>query len=124
MAKVKSKTSKILIGLVKEYESDILSTDNTYMQMTKHKSATEKMKTESKKACLLSTFVADSSSKSQFPTDLCMTFIDAGIPLWILGNNNIYQVNHRCEKIILTTISTMLWIELDVKSHTTKYRFQ
>ncbi|KRY46000.1 hypothetical protein T03_11312 [Trichinella britovi] len=110
MAKVKSKTSKKVIGLVKEYESDILSTDNTllfckacgktinhekkyfvyqYMQMIKHKSATEKMKTESKQACLLSTFVADSSSKSQFPTDLCMAFIDVGIPLWILENKSL-----------------------------------
>ncbi|KRZ82536.1 hypothetical protein T08_6973 [Trichinella sp. T8] len=110
MAKVKSKTSKKVIGLVKEYESGILSTDNTllfckacgktinhekkyfvyqYMQMTKHKSATEKMKTESKQACLLSTFVADSSSKSQFPTDLCMAFIDVGIPLWILENKSL-----------------------------------
>ncbi|KRX54621.1 hypothetical protein T06_4084 [Trichinella sp. T6] len=109
MANVKSKTSKKVIGLVKEYESDILSTDNTVlfckacgktinhekkvfclsMQMIKHKSATEKMKTESKQACLLSTFVADSSSKSQFPTDLCMAFIDGGIPLWILENKSL-----------------------------------
>ncbi|KRX52067.1 hypothetical protein T09_8811 [Trichinella sp. T9] len=110
MAKVKSKTSKKVIGLVKEYESDILSTDNTllfckacgktinhekkyfvyqYIQMIKHKSATEKMKTESKQACLLSTFVADSSSKSQFPADLCMAFTDVGIPLWILENKSL-----------------------------------
>ncbi|KRY08676.1 hypothetical protein T12_12430 [Trichinella patagoniensis] len=110
MPKVKSKTSKKVIGLVKEYESDILSTDNTvlfckacgktinhekkyfvyqYMQMIKHKSATEKMKTESKQACLLSTFVADSSSKSQFPIELCMAFIDVGIPLWILENKSL-----------------------------------
>ncbi|KRZ49035.1 hypothetical protein T02_3441 [Trichinella nativa] len=31
MANVKSKTSKKVIGLVKEYESDILSTDNTVL---------------------------------------------------------------------------------------------
>ncbi|KRX18112.1 hypothetical protein T07_3855 [Trichinella nelsoni] len=110
IAKVKSKPSKKLIDLVKEYGSDILSTDNTvlfckacgktinhekryfvyqYMQITKHKSATEKMKTESKQACLLCTFVADSSSKSQIPTDLCMAFTDAGIPLWILENKSL-----------------------------------
>ncbi|KAL1229454.1 putative ankyrin repeat protein [Trichinella spiralis] len=47
------------------------------------------MKTESKQACLLSTFVADSSSKSQFLTELCMAFIDARIPLWILGNKSL-----------------------------------
>ncbi|KAL1238806.1 DASH complex subunit [Trichinella spiralis] len=28
-------------------------------------------------------------SKSQFPTDLCMTFIDAGIPLWKLENKSL-----------------------------------
>ncbi|KRX58041.1 hypothetical protein T09_13677, partial [Trichinella sp. T9] len=47
------------------------------------------MKTESKQACLLSTFVADSSSKSQFPTELCMAFIDAGIPPWKLANKSL-----------------------------------
>ncbi|XP_003382220.1 conserved hypothetical protein [Trichinella spiralis] len=88
MAKVKSKPSEKLIDLVKEYGSDILSTDNTvlfckacgktinhkkkyfvyqYMQTTKHKSATEKMKTE----------------------NLCMAFIDAGIPLWKLENKSL-----------------------------------
>ncbi|KRZ47647.1 hypothetical protein T02_3404 [Trichinella nativa] len=47
------------------------------------------MRAESKQACLLSTFVADSSSKSQFPADLCMAFIDVGIPLWILENKSL-----------------------------------
>ncbi|KRY40835.1 CGG triplet repeat-binding protein 1 [Trichinella spiralis] len=110
MPKVKSKPSKKLIDLVNEYGSDILSTDNTvlfckacgktinhekkyfvyqHLQTAKHKSATEKMKTESKQACLLNTFVADSSSKSQFPTELCMAFIDAGIPLWKLENKSL-----------------------------------
>ncbi|KRX29075.1 hypothetical protein T09_6318, partial [Trichinella sp. T9] len=67
MPKVKSKPSKKLIDLVNEYGSDILSTDSTvlfckacgksinhekkyfvyqHLQKAKHKSATEKMKTE------------------------------------------------------------------------------
>ncbi|KRX32869.1 hypothetical protein T06_9861 [Trichinella sp. T6] len=71
MPKVKSKPSKKLIDLVNEYGSDISSTDNTvlfckgcgksinhekkyfvyqHLQKAKHKSATEKMKTESKQA--------------------------------------------------------------------------
>ncbi|KRY40639.1 hypothetical protein T03_14659 [Trichinella britovi] len=71
MSKVKSKPSKKLIDLVNEYGSDISSTDNTvlfckacgksinhekkyfvyqHLQKAKHKSATEKMKTESKQA--------------------------------------------------------------------------
>ncbi|KRX71701.1 CGG triplet repeat-binding protein 1 [Trichinella sp. T6] len=100
MPKVKSKPSKKLIDLVNEYGSDILSTDNTvlfckacgktinhekkyfvyqHLQTAKHKSATEK----------INTFVADSSSKSQFPTELCMAFIDAGIPLWKLENKSL-----------------------------------
>ncbi|XP_003381038.1 hypothetical protein Tsp_07581 [Trichinella spiralis] len=63
MAKVKSKPSKKLIDLVKEYGSDILSTDNTVLFCK--------------------------ASKSQFPTDLCMAFIDAGIPLWKLENKSL-----------------------------------
>ncbi|KRY27042.1 hypothetical protein T01_642 [Trichinella spiralis] len=80
MAKVKSKPSEKLIDLVKEYGSDILSTDNTVLfckacgKTINHKK---------------NTFVADSSSKSQFLTDLCMAFIDAGIPLWKLENKSL-----------------------------------
>ncbi|KRY25875.1 hypothetical protein T03_5402, partial [Trichinella britovi] len=97
MPKVKSKPSK------KQFDNTVLfckacgMTINhekkyfvcQHLQTAKHKSATEKMKTESKQACLLNTFVADSSSKSQFPTELCMAFIDAGIPLWKLENKSL-----------------------------------
>ncbi|KAL1229409.1 CGG triplet repeat-binding protein [Trichinella spiralis] len=73
MAKVKSKPSKELIGLVKEYGSDILSTDNTVLFC---------------KACG-KTINHEKNSKSQFLTELCMAFIDARIPLWILGNKSL-----------------------------------
>ncbi|KRX24248.1 hypothetical protein T07_9349 [Trichinella nelsoni] len=83
--KVKSKPSKKLIDLVKEYGSDILSTDNTVLFCK----ACGKTINHEKKYFVYHTFVADSSSKSQFPTDLCMAFIDAGIPLWILENKSL-----------------------------------
>ncbi|KRX35136.1 hypothetical protein T05_7116, partial [Trichinella murrelli] len=70
MPKVKSKPSKKLIDLVNEYGSDVLSTENTVLFC---------------KACGKS-INHEKNSKSQFPTELCMAFIDAGIPLWKLEN--------------------------------------
>ncbi|KRZ96820.1 putative elongator complex protein 2 [Trichinella sp. T8] len=73
MPKVKSKPSKKLIDLVNEYGSDILSTDNTVLFC---------------KACG-KTINHEKNSKSQFPTELCMAFIDAGIPLWKLKKKSL-----------------------------------
>ncbi|KRX35235.1 hypothetical protein T05_7684 [Trichinella murrelli] len=73
MPKVKSKPSKKLIDLVNEYGSDISSTDNTVLFC---------------KACGKS-INHEKNSKSQFPTELCMAFIDAGIPLWKLENKSL-----------------------------------
>ncbi|KRZ88900.1 hypothetical protein T08_12452 [Trichinella sp. T8] len=87
MPKVKSKPSKKLIDLVNEYGSDISSTDNTVLFC---KACGKSINHEKKqKVNKLSTFVANSSSKSQFPTELCMAFIDAGIPLWKLEKKSL-----------------------------------
>ncbi|KRX33307.1 hypothetical protein T05_16097 [Trichinella murrelli] len=97
MPKVKSKPSKKLIDLVNEYGSDISSTDNTvlfckacgksinhekkyfvyqHLPKAKHKSATEKMKTE----------IANLSFRQNYAWH---SFIDAGIPLWKLEKKSL-----------------------------------
>lgn len=84
MPKVKAKPCKKLSDLVREFGSDIFSTDNCvlfckvcgkavnhekkyfvaqHVQTAKHKSATEKVNEDKKQACLL-TFTAGSSRKS------------------------------------------------------------
>ncbi|KRX64637.1 hypothetical protein T09_15762 [Trichinella sp. T9] len=84
-----------------------------------------------KKISKLSTFVANSSSKSQFPTELCMAFIDAGIPLWKLEKKSLRGFLEKYTKQHIPSESSLRknyidnnFNNLDVKSHTTKYGSQ
>lgn len=108
MPKVCVKSNAKLNKFVKEYGSDIFSTDglllfckvceksinfekkyfvSQHLNTSKHKSAATRM-TE-KQTCLISSYVAASSRKSQFSIDLCKAFVQAGIPLWKLENKSV-----------------------------------
>lgn len=108
MPKVKACTSKKLDSFVKEFGSDVFSTDGSilfckaceksvnfekkyfisqHLETSKHKTAKDKK--DGKTPTLIPTCFQLSSRKSEFAMDLCRSFVDAGIPLWKLENKSI-----------------------------------
>ena len=99
MPKVKACTSKKLDSFVKDFGSDVFSTDGSILfcktceksvnfekyfiaqllDTSKHKTAKDKK--DGKTPTLIPTRFQLSSRKSEFAMDLCRSFVDAGIPL-------------------------------------------
>lgn len=140
MPKVKSKPCKKLNDLVREFGTDIFSTDNCvlfckvcekavnhekkyfvvqHVQTAKHKSAAEKTSKDKSQACLLTTFTASSSRKAEFSSDLCKAFIDAGIPLWKLENQSLRCFLEKYTKEHIPSESTLRKNYVDTNYNTT-----
>lgn len=110
MPKVSASSGKKLNDFVREFGSDVFSTDGSvlfckvceksvnfekkyfvsqHVQTAKHQTAAQKTKPGNQQTSLLTTFTASSSRKSTFSLELCKAFVDAGIPLWKLENKSL-----------------------------------
>ena len=128
MPKVSSSIGKKLNDFVKEFGSDVFSTDGSvlfckvceksvnfekkyfisqHVQTAKHQNAANKTKPGDQQTSLLTTFSASTSRKSTFSLELCKAFVDAGIPLWKLENKSLKLFLEKYTKQVIPSESTL-----------------
>ena len=129
MPKVSSSIGKKLNDFVKEFGSDVFSTDGSvlfckvceksvnfekkyfisqHVQTAKHQNAANKTKPGDQQTSLLTTFSASTSRKSTFSLELCKAFVDAGIPLWKLENKSLKLFLEKYTKEVIPSESTIM----------------
>ena len=80
--------------------------------------AKERLNEGNKQTCLLTTFIVGSSRKSEFSSDLCKAFIDAGIPLWKIENQSFRCFLEKCTKEHIPSESTFRKTYVDTNFNT------